>query len=75
MFVAKFPFDSLSLMSDFTTVSSIMSIYVGSFSDATVTLTGQDDIVADYTSSVTVHDVTYRASRILELNAVVLKYN
>ena len=61
MFVAKFPFDALPLMTDFTTTTSIsMSIYTDTVTNPTVTLTSQSDTVTDYTSSVTVQDVAYK---------------
>ena len=62
MFVAKFPLDSLAVMTDFTTTTFIMSIdSVDTFTPISVTLTLQTpaDTVTDYTSSVTVQDVAY----------------
>ena len=64
-YVAKFPYDSLSLMTDFTTTTSIMSIdSVDTFTPISVTLTLKTpaDTVTNYTSSVTVQDVTYSST-------------
>ena len=59
-YVAKFPFNSLALMTDFTTTTSIdMSISTDTFTSIAVTLTSQSDTVTSYTSSITVQDATY----------------
>ena len=64
-YVAKFPYDSLALITDFTATASIMSIdSVSTLTSISVTLTLQNpaDTVANYTSSVTVQDVTYSSA-------------
>ena len=60
-YVAKFPFNSLSLMTDFTAATSIMNSFTDTFTPISVTLTLQTpaDTVTDYTNSVAVQNVTY----------------
>ena len=59
MFVARFPLDSLGLMTDFTATNSIMNIdTVSTFTSISVSLTSKTDPVTDYTSLVTVLNVT-----------------